>query len=157
MKIKTARTSGCVFITPCFSSIEARRINTYLKPWKNDPEFLNYITWKKTKKRQMNMVNSHEIKKVDDGRNMEWYGYRSVCVFRTISDISFVSTVLDISFQPIKKVTSRNSSPCVDLCTLKIWYIRNLPYRFSLLSNWLKRKGKLQSRRFRCVDLPADL
>ena len=24
MKIKTARTSGCVFITPCFSSIEAR-------------------------------------------------------------------------------------------------------------------------------------
>ena len=27
MKIKTARTSGCMFITPCFSSIEARRFN----------------------------------------------------------------------------------------------------------------------------------
>ena len=28
MKIKTARISGCVFITPCFSSAEARRFNT---------------------------------------------------------------------------------------------------------------------------------
>ena len=27
MKIKTARTFGCVFITPCISSIEVRRFN----------------------------------------------------------------------------------------------------------------------------------
>ena len=34
MKIKTARSSGCVFITPCFSSIEARRFNKGIENWR---------------------------------------------------------------------------------------------------------------------------
>ena len=56
------------------------------------------------------------------------------------SSSASVVTGLNFSLQPNEEGVVHRSSPCVYLVLLKLLYISNMTYTFSLLQKWLKRK-----------------